>query len=189
MVRQWVGLGAGARRDVDLWVPCCAGARRRRGAACTHLLPDTSSPFPVTCCSSGRELGRVAAARRARLAVGGRVLGAHRDVHRWLPAARARARGEEQLVPTSSRILLHLSRLMVAVPAANLARCGCRAGQRLAVGRVWGAGGRCDVDRRLPAARARASGEERLVPTSSRILFHLSRLKIAVPAANLLSCG
>jgi hypothetical protein len=31
------------------------------------------------------------------------------------------------------------------------------------------------------AAGARASGEERLVPTSSRILFHLSRLMVAMP--------
>ena len=92
-------------------------------------------------------------------------------------------------MPTSSRILFHLSRLMVAVPAANLARCGCRAGQRLAVGRVWGAGARCDVDRWFSAARTLASGEERLVPTSSRLILHLSRLKIAVPAANPARCG
>ena len=31
-------------------------------------------------------------------------------------------------MPTSSRILFHLSRLMAAVPAANPARCGCPAG-------------------------------------------------------------
>ena len=30
------------------------------------------------------------------------------------------------------------------------------------------------------AARARASGKERLVPTSSRLILHLSRLMIAV---------
>ena len=33
------------------------GARKRRGAACTHLLPDTSLPFPVNGCSSDRESG------------------------------------------------------------------------------------------------------------------------------------
>ena len=91
-------------------------------------------------------------------------------------------------MPTSSRILFHLSRLMAAVPAANLARCGCRAGQRLAVGRVGRRSARRDVDRCLLAARALASGEKQLVPTSSRLILHLSRLKIAVPAANL-ACG
>ena len=43
-------------------------------------------------------------------------------------AARARASGKERLVPTSSRLILHLSRLKIAVPAANLVRCGCPAG-------------------------------------------------------------
>ena len=98
---------------------------------------------------------------------------------------RALVGGEERLVPTSSRILFHLSRLMAAVPAANLV--GWRA--RLAVGRVGRWRGRRDVDRCLPAVRALVGGEERLVPTSSRILFHLSRLMVAVPAANLVRCG
>ena len=49
-----------------------------------------------------------------------------------------------------------------------------------------GAGGRCDVDHWVPAARALASGEEQLVPTSSRLILRLSRLKVAVPAANLI---
>ena len=48
-----------------------ARARARgAGAACAHLLPDTSSPFPVNGRSSGRELGRVAAARQAWLGSG-----------------------------------------------------------------------------------------------------------------------
>ena len=107
------------------------------------------------------------------------------DVDHLLRAARAPSSGEERLVPTSSRILFHLSRLMAAVPAANLV--GWRA--RLAVGRVGRWRGRRDVDRCLPAVRALVGGEERLVPTSSRILFHLSRLMVAVPAANLARCG
>ena len=86
---------------------------------------------------------------------------------------RARASGEERLVPTSSRILFHLSRLMVAVSAANLVgwrarlavgRVGrwrgrrCRAGQRLAVGRVWGAG---SAPRRRPLVFCCADARER----------------------------
>ena len=30
-------------------------------------------------------------------------------------------------MPTSSRLILHLSRLKIGVPAANLVRCGCPA--------------------------------------------------------------
>ena len=48
------------------------------------------------------------------------------------PWRRARASGEERLVPTPSRILSHISRLTVAVLAANLVRWRAR----LAVGRV-----------------------------------------------------
>ena len=60
------------------------------------------------------------------------------------------------------------------------------------VGGKWGEALERALRRRpppFPRRRARASGEERLVPTSSRILFHLSRLMVAVPAANLLRCG
>ena len=80
-------------------------------------------------------------------------------------------------MPTSSRLILHLSRLKIAVPAANLVRWRALSSSGWAVG----AGGRCDVDRWVPAARARASGEEQLVPTSSRLILRLSRLKVAVP--------
>ena len=59
--------------------------------------------------------------------------------------------------------------------------------ERRAVG--WGNGGageaRCDVDHWLRAARALTSGEEQLVPTSSRLILRLSRLMVAVPTANL----
>ena len=95
------------------------------------LLP----PFPVNGCRSGRESGSLRLPGWAAASSGwGRALKRRRDVDRCLPAARARASGEEQLVPTSSRLILHLSRLKVAVPAANLVRCGCRAGQRLGSG-------------------------------------------------------
>ena len=74
-------------------------------------------------------------------------------------------------MPTLSRILVHLSRLKVAVQAANLVSYGCQAG----MARQWvgfGAfGARCDVDRCHPATRARASGEERLVPTPPGYFF------------------
>ena len=43
-----------------------------------------------------------------------------------------------------------------------------------------GAGARCDVDRWFPAARVLASGEDRLVPTSSRLILRLSRLTFAL---------
>ena len=122
--------------------------------------------------------------------MGRQCAGGRCDVDRCHLATRALASGEEQLVPTSSRLILRVCRLKVAVPAARTwPVVAARAGQRLAVGRVWGAGGRCDVDRCHLATRARASGEERLVPTPSRILFHLSRLMIAVPAANPTRCG
>ena len=42
-------------------VSCCAGARERRGPACTDVLPADSSTFPAKVCTSGRE---VAALRR-----------------------------------------------------------------------------------------------------------------------------
>ena len=83
---------------------------------------------------------------------------------------------------TSSRILLHLSRLIGAVAAVN----------RVAGARAWGSGargvGRWSAPRRRPLASVRrgtrASGEERPVRTSSRILLHLSRLISAVAAVN-----
>ena len=155
---------------------------RGAGAACADRLPDTFSFFPVNGCSSDRESGSL------RLPGG---WGSWARVGRWsaprrrsLGSARRRvlASGEGRLVPTSSRILFHLSRLIGAVPAANRVGRGCRA---------WAVGYRAlerahrDVDHCLPcgAGRARAA-LERLVPTSSRILFHLSRLIGAVPAVN-----
>ena len=69
MGRVW---GAGGRCDVDRCHLAAPGARERRGAACSDLLPDTFSPLPVNGCRSGREFGRVASARRAvARAVGG----------------------------------------------------------------------------------------------------------------------
>ena len=66
----WGNRSAGGAPRRPPLAPCCASARARRGAACIDLLPDTSSPFPVKSCSSGRELGRVAAARQAWLGSG-----------------------------------------------------------------------------------------------------------------------
>ena len=109
--------GAMRRRPLG---SCCAGARERRGAACTDLLPANSSTFPVKGCRSGRGSGSLRLPGGQRLAVGRQCAGGRCDVDRWVPAARARASGEEQLVPTSSRLILRLSRLKVAVPAANL---------------------------------------------------------------------
>ena len=86
-------------------------------------------------------------------------------------------------MPTSSRILFHLSRLMAAVSAANLARCGCRAGWRLGSGYGLGAGATSTAA--IPLHGRSRAVLEQLVPTSSRLILHLSRLKIAVPAANL----
>ena len=75
--------------------------------------------------------------------------GARRDVNRWLPAARMRTSGEERLVPTSSRILIHLSRLMIAVPATDMVRCGCR--------RAWLVGLRRKTRDRQPPLVCRAA--------------------------------
>ena len=60
-------------------------------------------------------------------------------------------------MPTSSRLILHLSRLKIAVPAATLVRCGCPA-PAASSGWAVGAGARRDVDRCIPAAQARARG-------------------------------
>ena len=102
----------------------CAGAHERRGAACADPLPADSSSLPVKGCSSGRESGslRLPGWAAARQWAGFGALEARRDVDRWFSAARTLASGEERLVPTSSRLILHLSRLKIAVPAANLVR-------------------------------------------------------------------
>jgi hypothetical protein len=55
-------------------------------------------------------------------------------------------------VPTSSRILFHLSRLMVAEFQSRIWLVAAERRERLGSGWAVGAGGRCDVDRRLPAA-------------------------------------
>ena len=110
---------------------------RGAGAACADRLPDTFSFFPVNGCSSDRESGSL------RLPGG---WGSWARVGRWsaprrrsLGSARRRvlASGEGRLVPTSSRILFHLSRLIGAVPAANRVGRGCRA---------WAVGYRALVD-------------------------------------------
>ena len=98
------------------------------------------------------------------------------------PKRRAHASGEERLVPTSSRILFHLSRLTVAVSAANLLRWRAAASSGQGLGAEVRAAASTAA---FSLRRALASGEERLVPTASRLILHLSRLKIAVPAANL----
>ena len=72
----------------------------------------------------------------------------------------------------SSRLILRLSRLKFALWGREVG------GLRLPGGQ--GAGARCDVDRWFPAARVLASGEDRLVPTSSRLILRLSRLKFAL---------
>ena len=84
--------------------------------------------------------------------------------------------GEEQLVLTSSRLILRLSRLKFALSGREVGGLRLPGGQW--VGR--GAGARCDVDRWFPAARVLASGEDRLVPTSSWLILRLSRLKFAL---------
>ena len=89
-------------------------------------------------------------------------------------------------MPTSSRILFHLSRLMVAVPAANLVRWRALSSSGWGLGAEEGRDAVCWVP--CGAGRARG-GEERLVPTSSRIFIRFSRLMVAVPAANLVRCG
>ena len=134
--------------------------RRRTGCTPeTHALQnDTPRPEPAP---AGMLQGLPIAAERRAVGWGEMGRGAGEGVATSTTGflrRRARASGEERLVPTSSRILFHLSRLMVAVSAANPARCGCRAGQRLAVGRVWGTRARRDVDHWLPAARALARG-------------------------------
>ena len=107
--------------------------------------------------------------------------GARRDVDRCIPAVRALVSGEERLVPTTaSRLILHLSRLKIAVPAASLVRRGCPAPAASSGWAVGAEEARHDVDRCLLAAPG---------ARSSRILFHLSRLMVAVPAANLVTCG
>jgi len=83
-------------------------------------------------------------------------------------------------VPTFSRLILHLSRLKIAVPAASLVRRGCPAPAASSGWAVGAEEARHDVDRCLLAAPG---------ARSSRILFHLSRLMVAVPAANLVTCG
>ena len=180
-------MGAGARRDVDLRVPCGAGARERRGAACADLLPDTFSPLPVNGCRSGREPGPLQlpgwAAASSGYGLGAEVRAATSTAASPL---RGRARAVlEQLVPTSSRLILHLSRLKIAVPAANLVRWRALSssgwGRALKRAATPSAGSR--------AAWSHASGKERLVPTSSRLILHLSRLMVAVPAANPARCG
>ena len=108
--------------------------------------------------------------------MGGQGAGARCDVDRWFPAARVLASGEDRLVPTSSRLILRLSRLKFALLAVRSVGCGGRLGQW--AGR--GAGARCDVDRWFPAARVLASGEDQLVPTSSRLILRLSRLTFAL---------
>ena len=72
----------------------------------------------------------------------------------------------------SSRLILRLSRLKFALWGREVG------GLRLPGGQ--GAGARCDVDRWFPAARVLASGEDRLVPTSSRLILRLSRLTFAL---------
>ena len=113
--------------------------------------------------------------------MGGQGAGARCDVDRCLPAARARASGEERLVQVSSRLILRLSRLKFALWGREVG------GLRLPGGQ--GAGARCDVDRWFPAARVLASGEDQLVPTSSRLILRLSRLKFAFLAVRLVGCG
>ena len=107
---------------------------------------------------------------------------------RSLGSARRRvlASGEGRLVLTSSRILFQVSRLIGVVPAVDRVRSGCRAG---AVG--WRALERTPRRRSLGSARRRvlASGEGRLVLTSSRILFQVSRLIGVVPAVDRVRSG
>ena len=100
------------------------GARERRGAACDDLLPDTFSPFPVNGCRSGRELGWLLLKGGNGWAVGGQwALGSDEKSTAAFPRRRALASGEERLVRLSSRIFIRFSRLMDAVPAANLVSC------------------------------------------------------------------
>ena len=89
-------------------VSCCAGARERRGPACTDVLPADSSTFPANVCTFGREVGGL---RLPAGAVGGQGAGARCDVDRLLTSSHVLATGEDQLVLTSSRLILRLFRL------------------------------------------------------------------------------
>ena len=159
-LRLWVGLGGGgtcarlrAKPDERSWARSRRHASRPGPESLAKRVCRAARARPV------KKKRRKAAARRAPTAEE-----AHR-MHAGNPrsskrhaAPRARAGGH----------------------AARSSDCGGEAGGGLGkMGR--GAGARRDVDHRLLFARARASGEERLVPTSSRILFHLSRLMAAVP--------
>ena len=108
----------------------------------------------------------------AQWKVNGRLVGAGHGGESCHATARRRASGEDQLVQVSSRLILRLSRLKFALWGREVG------GLRLPGGQ--GAGARCDVDRWFPAARMLASGEDRLVPTSSRLILRLSRLKFAL---------
>ena len=81
----------------------------------------------------------------------------------------------------SSRLILRLSRLKFALWGREVGGLRRPGGQ--------GAGARCDVDRWFPAARVLASGEDRLVPTSSRLILRLSRLTFALLAVRSVGCG
>ena len=184
--RRW--RGAPRRRPLP---SRCAGAHERRGAACADILPDTFPPFPVNGCRSGRESGSLRLPGWALSSSGwGRALkraATPSAGSRAAPGARKRqGAARADLLPADS------SPFPVKDCSSGRESGSLRLpGWAAAIGSGWavGAGGRCDVDRRLPAARARASGEEQLVPTSSRLILRLSRLKVAVQAANLVRCG
>ena len=86
------------------------------------------------------------------------------------------SRPASRLVPTSSRLILRLSRLTFALSGREFG------GLRRPAGAVGGqgAGARCDVDRLLTSSHVLASGEDQLVPTSSRLILRLSRLTFAL---------
>jgi len=84
----------------------CAGARERLGAACTGILPDSSATFPTNHRINGPDF------RASTVGVHG--TGGCCDVDRRLPTARVLASGWERLVLASSRIVLRLSRLIIA---------------------------------------------------------------------------
>jgi len=157
---------------------------RGAGAACADRLPDTFSFFPVNGCSSDRESGSL------RLPGG---WGSWARVGRWsaprrrsLTSARrgTRARG-------AGAACAHL--LPDTFPPLPVNRCS--SGRESGRGcRAWAVGlGRWSAPRRrsLTSARRRvlASGEGRLVLTSSRILLCLSRLTGAVLTANRVGRG
>ena len=81
----------------------------------------------------------------------------------------------------SSRLILRLSRLTFALWGREVGGLQLPGGQ--------GAGARCDVDRLLTSSQVLASGEDRLVPTSSRLILRLSRLKFALWAVRSVGCG